>query len=116
MRELDQFVIDVWHERDGARAYVVVHGDIDLANVGAFRDALELATADCPCITLDLGEVTFLDIQGARTVAELAASGDAKGCAVELAPELSSQARRVFELLRLPLPSSRGEAAPQPAR
>jgi anti-sigma B factor antagonist len=53
--------VDVIHD-DGARAVVVVRGEIDVASCPALNGIV--ADLTCPEIVLDLAEVTFMDSSG----------------------------------------------------
>jgi anti-anti-sigma factor len=63
----------------GTRTLVVaVKGEIDLGNAQVVRHAIETAMADADIRAVDLTEVTYIDSQGARLLAELAAAGGAR--------------------------------------
>lgn len=53
---------------------VVVVGDIDLANVDEFRDAMTDACAGSPALTVDLTGVSYCDSAAVRALFALAAT------------------------------------------
>jgi anti-anti-sigma factor len=53
---------------------VAVCGDIDLANVAEFSDALSRAMDSAPALTVDLSEVAYCDSAAVRALFELAAA------------------------------------------
>jgi anti-sigma B factor antagonist len=53
---------------------VIATGDIDLANVNEFSDALSSAAADSDAITVDLSEVTYCDSAAVRALFAVAAT------------------------------------------
>ena len=53
---------------------VIATGDIDLANVNEFSDALSSAAADSDAITVDLSEVTYCDSAAVRALFAIAAT------------------------------------------
>ena len=55
---------------------VVVSGDIDLANVGEFENAMSSARAGSPALTVDLTGVGYCDSAAVRALFTLAATTD----------------------------------------
>jgi anti-sigma B factor antagonist len=53
---------------------VIATGDIDLANVNEFADALNTAAADSDAITVDMSEVTYCDSAAVRALFAVAAT------------------------------------------
>lgn len=53
---------------------VVVTGDIDLANVGEFEEAMTRALDGSPALTVDLTGVTYCDSAAVRALFSVAAS------------------------------------------
>jgi len=53
---------------------VAVSGDIDMANVGEFEDAMAKASSGCPALTVDLTGVTYCDSSAVRALFTLAAA------------------------------------------
>jgi anti-anti-sigma factor len=80
-------------------AVVRVAGEIDLATVGPFRDALEAASA-CPdaIVCLDLSGVTFIDSTAIHAIG-LAVNRVPEGCVIVHEP--SAVVRRVFAIVGL---------------
>lgn len=59
---------------DGHPPLVAVSGDIDLANVGEFEDAMAKASTGSPALTVDLTGVTYCDSAALRALFALAAT------------------------------------------
>ena len=55
---------------------VVAVGDIDLANVAEFQDAMAAAAAGAPTLTVDLAAVTYCDSAAVRALFAVAATTD----------------------------------------
>jgi anti-anti-sigma factor len=53
---------------------VIATGDIDLANVNEFADALNSAAVDSDAITVDLSQVTYCDSAAVRALFAVAAT------------------------------------------
>ena len=53
---------------------VFATGDIDLANVNEFTEALNAAAVDCDAITVDLSDVTYCDSAAVRALFAIAAT------------------------------------------
>ena len=53
---------------------VAVCGDIDMANVGEFEDAMAKASSGSPALTVDLTGVTYCDSSAVRALFTLAAT------------------------------------------
>jgi anti-anti-sigma factor len=62
---------------DGGPALRLV-GELDLATVGAFRDAVEELPSD-GALTLDLSELTYIDSSGLHAIVECANSVNGEG-------------------------------------
>jgi len=52
---------DVWTERRGDVAIVHLAGEHDLSTAPAIADAVDMATAECRRVVIDLSSVTFFD-------------------------------------------------------
>ena len=74
---------------------VTVAGDIDIANVGRFRDTLEEAAAD-PSVVVDLNAVTYLDSAGIAVL--FAVAGRTR---LEVVAANRCLVRRVLEVVAL---------------
>jgi anti-sigma B factor antagonist len=79
---------------------VVVHGDVDLATVGALRGELAGALERAEKVVLDLREVSFMDTQGLAAVIEAQQASAASGTpfVVVKAP---ATVHRLFEMIGL---------------
>jgi anti-sigma B factor antagonist len=86
---------------DGAMVRVVLEGELDLASVMVFEDALQRVEADHPeAILIDLSGLTFMDSSGLRALVmadERARAGKRRLAIVPGPP----QVRRVFEITQL---------------
>jgi anti-anti-sigma factor len=58
---------------DDGPGTVVATGDIDLANVDAFRAVMDEAARQRPSIVVDMSQVTYCDSAGVRTLFSIAA-------------------------------------------
>src|SRR5215218_115429 len=67
--EVDRFELRTWPDRE--RVIVAAEGELDSANVGVVRDALdELLAAGWASIVFDLRELTFIDSTGLSLLVE----------------------------------------------
>jgi anti-sigma B factor antagonist len=72
--------------RIGEASVVRCAGDLDVAAVDSFGDAVDEALRDRPTgLVLDLSEVPFCDTVGLRILLSTAAKGRRQGCSVALA-------------------------------
>lgn len=80
-----------------------VHGELDLATVGALRAEVEAVLQDGTSrLCLDLTPTTFLDSTGCRELARAARGGNAAGSTVELlVPPDNWRVRRVVDFMQL---------------
>ena len=90
-------VFDQWDHRT---ATVTVHGDIDIATAGAFRDRLVAVANERPArVVIDLADVRFLDSAGLRAFVQLRKALP-KDCQVVIRSP-RRRTRQVFELTGL---------------
>jgi anti-anti-sigma factor len=54
--------------RSFGTAVIVLHGELDLAGLPAFTDAIKSVEAGALAVRLDLRDLTFLDTSGARAI------------------------------------------------
>lgn len=80
-------------------AVVSVAGEVDLATVDQFSDAIQKAVQDAPGVVIDLSQVTYLDSSGVRALFQAANLAPAD-CLIAVVPE-RSVVRRVAELVDL---------------
>lgn len=64
----------VYGPTSGQSPLVTVAGDIDLANVDEFKDAMAMACAGSSALTVDLTEVSYCDSAAVRELFALAAT------------------------------------------
>jgi len=89
------FGIEVIPGREAVR--VCPCGEVDIATVGLLRERVDdLESSGFARLVLDLGEVTFLDLTGARLIVELAESARANGCELVVI-EGCAEVRHAFE-------------------
>jgi anti-anti-sigma factor len=69
----------LWVEPDEAGGRIAVAGEVDVVAAARFRRLLEGTHLDTPVVTLDLSQVTFIDLAGARAVAAVGRAVGARG-------------------------------------
>lgn len=95
---MDDFFLDIWHTSDTTR--IVCKGELDISTSGKLRDALSIAYDHSPArIELDCNGVSLLSAAGITVLVE--AVLDSKERGIELGLELSTQARRVLDVVGL---------------
>jgi len=82
---------------EGDRAFIALSGDFDVATGSAFVDAMTSAVARYEVIDLDLGDVSFIDSAGIRSLIKARRFADAYGSRIVC----STTAERVTELLAI---------------
>jgi anti-anti-sigma factor len=91
-------VFEAKGEHRGALWRLGLSGELDLATVPAFEQALGRADArECGVVALDLSEVSFIDVAGARAVVSARDRFAAEGRALRIVGA-SAAACRIFEL------------------
>ena len=95
MHEEIAFSVDVAPARGGG-VVVTPQGELDMATQGELRAALERATAS-GAVTLDLGELRFLDTSGLRLVLEVAELSRRDGFSFAVLPG-DRAVQRLFEV------------------
>jgi anti-sigma B factor antagonist len=87
--------LEVRTERNGARAVLILAGDLDLATVGVLHDAAaaQLASGDVRDLVLDLNGVTFLDSSGLGAMLQLRGDAMAAGGTVTICSAARGAAR-----------------------
>ncbi|HZM39788.1 MAG TPA: STAS domain-containing protein [Acidimicrobiales bacterium] len=84
---------------DDGRVRIVVRGEIDLQNAGDVEGQLtEAISNQARTVSIDLGEVAYLDSAGLRVLFHLVERLATLQIAVELVTPLRSPSRRVIEL------------------
>jgi stage II sporulation protein AA (anti-sigma F factor antagonist) len=79
------FSVDVATADDG-RVVVTPSGELDMATQGELRAVLERAAAESSAVTLDLGELRFLDTSGLRLILETSEAARRDGFAFSVRP------------------------------
>lgn len=89
--------VDIAH--DAGRVRIAVVGEIDLANAAAVEEQIVAAiTNQVTCVSVDLGEVDYIDSAGLRVFFSLAPRLADLQIALELVAPLGSPSRRVVEV------------------
>lgn len=79
------------HLEDGSPPVPHIAGEVDKASAGELQDSPVDALAQNSSVVFDLGEVTFIDVIGARAILGPAASMDESGpLTIANAPRLAS--------------------------
>lgn len=92
------FQVEEASRRGWARLAVI--GELDVSTALTFRRRLRaLRVANTP-VFLDLSQVEFIDIAGARAVLDAVAGSRDGTWRVEVEPQMSAQARRCFDLVK----------------
>jgi anti-anti-sigma factor len=81
---------------DGAR--VLASGELDMAAAEQFVSTLRDVLADGGAVTLDAGDLTFLDSAGLRALDDVLREADRAGAAFFIAPDFRPAVRRTLEL------------------
>ena len=90
--------IEVALTREGDDATIRVSGEVDLATSPKLRDAcLRAITESAGPVTIDLGEVTFLDSSGISVLVQAHQRLGAEGRVIRIDP-VSAPVRRVIEI------------------
>jgi anti-sigma B factor antagonist len=86
----------VEERRDGDRAVLALHGELDLATIGDVRERLLALQARRTPLVLDLDGLTFMDSTGIRLVLQAAQEAERSGWEFSITRG-SRPVRRVFE-------------------
>lgn len=79
---------------------VALEGELDIASTDRLRRILHSVLEDCVRVSVDLGELTFLDLPGVRLLVEMAAVADRRDCRFEISGA-TGEVARVLELTRV---------------
>jgi anti-anti-sigma factor len=74
----------LWFEHDERGGRIAVAGEVDVVAADRFRRLLEGTHVDAPVLVVDLSQVTFIDLAGARAVAAVGRAVAARGGRLEL--------------------------------
>jgi anti-anti-sigma factor len=74
----------LWFEHDEQGGRIAVAGEVDVVAADRFRRLLEGTHVDAPVLVVDLSQVTFIDLAGARAVAAVGRAVAARGGRLEL--------------------------------
>src|SRR5262245_41876894 len=80
-------------------ARLVVVGELDLSTALTFRRRLRALKAAETDVYVDLSQLEFIDCAGLHALNDVLAESRRGSWHVEIAPEMSVQARRLFDLL-----------------
>ena len=80
-------------------ARLVVGGELDLSTALTFRRRLRALKAADIHVCVDLSQLEFIDCAGARALNDVLAESRDGSWRVEVAPEMSVQAARFFDVL-----------------
>jgi anti-anti-sigma factor len=80
-------------------ARLIVSGELDLSTALTFRRQLRALRATATDVYLDLSQLEFIDCVGLHALNDVLAESRRGDWRVEIAPEMSVQARRFFNLL-----------------
>lgn len=78
---------------------LVVRGELDISVALTFRRRLRSLKRASTNVCVDLSELEFIDSTGAHTLNDALAEARQGSWRVEIAPEMSDQASRFFDLL-----------------
>jgi anti-anti-sigma factor len=94
-------VVDVTVDDGNVR--IAVAGEVDLANAAAVEDQIVAAiTNQATSVSVDLGEVDYMDSAGMRLLFSLASRMAGLQIALEVVAPVGSSARRLVEVSGLP--------------
>jgi anti-anti-sigma factor len=88
----------LWFEQDERGQRMAVSGEIDVVGADRFRRLLDSTHVDTPVLTLDMSRVAFIDLAGARAVAEVGRAVTARGGRLVL-EGASRLFRRIWRIL-----------------
>jgi anti-anti-sigma factor len=92
----------VWTEPDGEGLVVRAAGEMDIASAEAFEGELRGALAgEASTVTLDLGEVEFIDSSGLRVLLKAIGLSNETGTRFEILRRLSPAVERTFKIAGL---------------
>src|SRR5579863_1521596 len=80
-------------------ARLAVMGELDISTALTFRRRLRALRAAQTSVYLDLSQLEFIDIVGARAVLDAVAASGEGTWRVQVEPRVSDQARRCFDLM-----------------
>lgn len=80
-------------------ASLVVSGGLDVSTALTFRRMVRALKASNVNVSVDLSQLEFMDTTGARALHDVIAASRHGSWRVEVAPNMSSQASRVFALI-----------------
>ncbi|HEX4692017.1 MAG TPA: STAS domain-containing protein [Solirubrobacteraceae bacterium] len=91
---------DVVERADGDRAWIALHGELDLATVDEVRARLDALRAEGRPVVLDLDQLTFMDSTGIRLVLEAVRHRERDGWRFEVTRG-STAVQRIFAAARI---------------
>ncbi|MGE5617591.1 MAG: STAS domain-containing protein [Candidatus Woesearchaeota archaeon] len=97
MTDTSAFEIEESPRRNWAR--LVCSGELDASTALTFRRRLRTLRAANTHVYIDLSQLEFIDCAGARALSDALAEARRGSWRVEVAPGMSDQASRLFDLL-----------------
>ena len=96
---MSQFTIDIKEAGRPGPARLALIGELDVCTASSFRRELRAMRATNRDVCVDLSQLEFIDCAGVRALDDVFAQSQEGGWSVELAPDISDQARRFFDLI-----------------
>jgi anti-anti-sigma factor len=91
-------------DEEGGRTRLTVWGELDLESAPILEEELAEARTVRRELILDLSRVDFIDARGVNALVQTIEHSRSNGWHFEVAPAVSDQVRRMFEILRMPFP------------
>lgn len=82
-------------------ARLMVSGELDLSTALTFRRRLRALKATNTHVCVDLSQLEFIDCAGAHALADAVTQSEEGNWRVEVAPNISPQARRFFDVITI---------------
>jgi anti-anti-sigma factor len=97
MRGISRFEVEVAGRQGWAR--LLVTGELDVATALTFRRRLRALKAKNTHVCVDLSQLEFIDSAGAHALNDAITQSQEGDWRVEVAPSMSVQAKRFFDLM-----------------
>jgi anti-anti-sigma factor len=91
-----ELTTEILREPDGVR--LILHGELDMNGVIQAERAVQAAAASAPALTIDLAELRFMDLFGARALLRVADEANTPDRRVAIVNP-RRHVRRLFELI-----------------
>lgn len=96
---MTNFTIEIEDVERQGRARLLVAGELDISSALTFRRKLRALRSAHRYICVDLSQLEFIDSAGAHALNDAVAQSRNGGGRVEVAPRMSDQAKRFFDLM-----------------